>query len=127
MAEQDSNNGNLITCRICGQIMVKISRDVCPKCFKQEEELFSRVKTFLKNNPGVSVAQVAQSCDCSEEQVWGFIKSGRLDRIGLSQIAHHCELCNKIIYEGVMCDECQRQLKSQLNTLNTIKSSQRRY
>ncbi len=124
MAEQQDGN-NLIACRICGQIMVKISRDVCPKCFKKEEELFIKIKSFLKANPGVSVPQVAQNCGCSEEDVWGFIKSGRLDRIGLSKIAHHCELCNSIIYEGVMCDDCQKKLKNQLSSLKNAPYNRR--
>ena len=106
-------------------IMVKISRDVCPKCFKKEEELFIKIKSFLKANPGVSVPQVAQNCGCSEEDVWGFIKSGRLDRIGLSKIAHHCELCNSIIYEGVMCDDCQKKLKNQLSSLKNAPYNRR--
>ena len=53
MAEQQSDNNNLISCRVCGVIMVKIAKDICPKCFQKEEELFAKIKNFLRANPGL--------------------------------------------------------------------------
>ncbi len=113
---QDIDN-KLISCRVCGIIMVKLARDVCPKCFREEEELFQKVKNFLRTNPGASVVQVAEHAACSEEQVQAFINSGRLERVGLRKVAHPCQLCQKIIYEGVMCPECKKDLKDQVNNL----------
>ncbi|HOI90321.1 MAG TPA: hypothetical protein PLK28_07400 [Candidatus Rifleibacterium sp.] len=46
-----------------------------------------------------------------------FINSGRLERVGLRKVAHPCQLCQKIIYEGVMCPECKKDLKDQVNNL----------
>ena len=112
---------NLTTCKNCGALMVKVTRDICPECYRKEELLFLKIKDFLKMNLGANITQVAQSCDCTEEEVFGFIKSGRLERIGLGRIAHPCELCNTTIYEGVMCEECKKKLKNQVNTL-TIES-----
>lgn len=111
---------NLISCRICGVIMVKVARDVCPKCFKEEEELFTKIKGFLRSNPGASVAQVAEHCFCTEERVTEFIKSGRLERVGLRNIAHQCELCGITIYEGVMCPDCKKNLKDQVKSLKSL-------
>ena len=108
----------LISCRVCGVIMVKLARDVCPKCFKAEEELFQKVKNFLRANPGASVAQVAENAACSAEQVQAFINSGRLERVGLRKVAHPCQLCQKVIYEGVMCPECKKELKDQVRSLS---------
>ena len=79
MAEQQQDNNNLISCRVCGVIMVKIAKDICPKCFQKEEELFAKIKNFLRANPGASITQVAEYCGCDEEAVHGFIKSGRLE------------------------------------------------
>ncbi|HPW58239.1 MAG TPA: hypothetical protein PLK58_06345 [Candidatus Rifleibacterium sp.] len=113
---QDIDN-KLISCRVCGIIMVKLARDVCPTCFRQEEELFQKVKNFLRTNPGASVTQVAEHAGCDEDQVQAFINSGRLERVGLRKVAHPCQLCQKIIYEGVMCPECKKDLKDQVNNL----------
>ena len=108
----------LISCRVCGVIMVKLARDVCPKCFKEEEELFQKVKNFLRTNPGASVEQVAINVGCASEQVQAFINSGRLERVGLRKVAHPCQLCQKIIYEGVMCPDCKKDLKDQVRILS---------
>ncbi len=124
MAEQQDGNNNLISCRVCGVIMVKIARDICPKCFKEEEELFAKIKTFLRANPGASITQVAEYCGCSEDAVHAFIKSGRLERVGLRRIAHQCELCNATIYEGVMCADCKKKLKDQVKMLKSITPQQ---
>ena len=124
MAEQQETN-NLISCRVCGVIMVKIAKDICPKCFKEEEELFAKIKNFLRANPGASITQVAENCDCKEEAVHAFIKSGRLERVGLRRIAHQCELCNATIYEGVMCADCKKKLKDQVKLLRSIAPEQK--
>ena len=78
----------LITCRYCGALMVKVSRDICPECYRKEEELFLRIKDFLRLHMGASISQIAENCNCSEKEVFGFIKSGRLERIGLGRIPH---------------------------------------
>lgn len=109
---------NLIACKYCGSLMVKVSRDICPDCYKKEEELFLRIKDFLKMNLGASISQVAKSCNCTESQVFGFIKSGRLERIGLGRISHPCELCGKTIDEGVMCEDCKKKINTQVTTLS---------
>ena len=96
-----------------------------PKCFKEEEELFAKIKNFLRANPGASITQVAENCDCKEEAVHAFIKSGRLERVGLRRIAHQCELCNATIYEGVMCADCKKKLKDQVKMLKNISSGQK--
>ena len=124
MAEQQDTN-NLISCRVCGVIMVKIAKDICPKCFKEEEELFAKIKNFLRANPGASITQVAENCNCKEEAVHAFIKSGRLERVGLRRIAHQCELCNATIYEGVMCADCKKKLKDQVKLLRSIAPEQK--
>ena len=124
MAEQQPDNNNLISCRVCGVIMVKIAKDICPKCFKEEEELFAKIKNFLRANPGASITQVAEYCGCTEDAVHAFIKSGRLERVGLRRIAHQCELCNATIYEGVMCAECRKKLKDQVKQLRSLSPQQ---
>lgn len=111
------NDSKLISCRVCGVIMVRLVRDVCPKCFRAEEDLFQKVKNFLRINPGASVEQVAQHAGCSDDQVQIFIRSGRLERVGIRKMAHACQLCQTTIYEGVMCSECKRTLKEQVSQL----------
>ncbi len=108
--------GKLISCRICGAIIVKLSRDVCPKCFQKEEELFQKVKSYLRTSPGSTIEQVASDLKCTEKQVEDFIKSGRLERVGV-QINHPCQICQKEILEGIICPLCKKDLKEQVSSL----------
>lgn len=112
----DESSQKLISCRVCGVIMVKLARDTCSKCFQKEEELFQKVKGFLRSNPGASVQEVAQAMNCSEEHVKYFIRSGRLERVGV-KVAHPCQICQKTILDGMICPECKRNLKDQVSTL----------
>jgi len=106
----------LISCRVCGMIMVRFSKDVCPKCFAREEELFQKVKEYLKLNPGVTIKEVARAVMATEVQVEFFVNSGRLERIG-AQIAHTCQTCNKTIKIGLICPECSKELKEKVSNL----------
>lgn len=112
----DESSQKLISCRVCGVIMVKLARDTCSKCFQKEEELFQKVKGFLRANPGATVKEVAQAMNCPEEHVKYFIKTGRLERVGV-KVAHPCQICQKTILDGMICPECKRSLKDQVATL----------
>ena len=106
----------LVSCRVCGVIMARLARDVCSKCFAAEETVFQKVKTFLRINPGASVAEVAKSVGCPVKQIEYFIRSGRLERVGV-KVAHPCQICQKTIMDGMICPECKKTLKDQVSTL----------
>lgn len=108
---------NIIACRLCGKIMPRLARDICPECFEKEEALFHKVKTILQENPSAQVADVAKFAGCTAEQVETIVRSGRLERAGIKHVAHSCQLCSEIIYDGVLCANCKRILKEQLNVL----------
>lgn len=114
------NETNLIACRVCGVIMVRLARDTCPKCFQEEEKIFQKVRDFLRANNGASLEDVAIHTGCSIEQVEGFLRSGRLERVGVKKVAHPCQLCQKIIYEGVVCPDCRKNLKEQVTSLKSL-------
>jgi hypothetical protein len=113
---EEDRSFNLISCRVCGVIMSRLARDICSKCFKIEEELFQKVKAYLRANPGATVVEVAVEVGCSEKQVSDFIRSGRLERIG-AQVSHPCQICQKIIAEGIICQDCKKGLKEQVSDL----------
>lgn len=107
---------NLIACRVCGTIMVKLARDICSKCAQEDEALFQKVKAYIRTNPGTSLLEVAKAVGCKEEQVSFYVQSGRLERIG-AKINHPCKICQVIIPEGIICAKCKRNLKEQVSIL----------
>lgn len=111
------DDAKIISCRICGIIMVKLVRDVCPECFQQEEKDFQIVRDFLRANKGASLEDVAKHTKCKLELVETFVRSGRLERVGVRKIPHPCQLCKEIIDEGVVCLNCKKELKEQVDQL----------
>ena len=106
----------LVSCRICGAIIMRLSRDVCPQCHVEEEERFNKVKEYLRTHPVASVKEVARETLIAENQIQYFISSGRLERVGLS-IEHPCQTCRKLISVGVICSECKKDLKAHVAQL----------
>jgi hypothetical protein len=115
----------LIACRVCGVIMVKLSRDACPKCHQAEEQLFTKVREYVRTHPGLSIDDVAKAVGATEQQIHHFIISGRLERVG-AQIAHKCQTCSKIINTGLICPDCSRGLKEQVGSLQKEIARQKR-
>lgn len=97
--------------------MYKASRELCNKCFKIEDEIFQRTRNFLRANPGATIEQASRFVGCSVDLITSFITTGRLARAGIRKIAHECQLCCTIIYEGNICSSCEKILLEQLSSL----------
>ena len=121
MAKSDLN---LITCKGCGMVMVKLSRDVCQKCFQEDEELFVKVRDYIRSNPSSSIIEVAEALGVTEEKINFFIDSGRLERTG-ANLSHQCQTCQKMIQTGLICQECSDELKKQVSDLKKSISSKK--
>lgn len=106
----------LIACRRCGAIMMKLSRDICQKCFMDEEEDFNKVKDYLRDHPGSSMKEVGCATGVAESLIEKFVSSGRLERMGVV-VEHTCQTCHKQISSGIICPECKKDLKMHLQQL----------
>lgn len=106
----------LITCRNCGAVMVKISRDLCQKCYQEDEDLFIKIKDYLRSNPGASIAEVAAGVEATIDKVENFVNSGRLERVGV-HVPHQCQTCGAIIQTGIICPDCTQGIQTQVDSL----------
>lgn len=106
----------LIACRTCGTIMMKLSRDVCQKCYMAEEEDFNKVKDYLRDHSGASMKDVARETHIAESLIDKFVSSGRLERLGVV-VEHACQTCHTQISSGIICQECKKNLKMHLQQL----------
>jgi RNA polymerase subunit RPABC4/transcription elongation factor Spt4 len=106
----------LITCKMCGTVMMKLSRDICPICHQKEEEFFIRLKDFIRTNPNCTVEEVATALNAPPEKIDAFINSGRLERTGV-HFPHACQTCHRIITTGLICGECSDKIKKQVADL----------
>lgn len=107
----------LANCSNCGAIFVKNSiRDICEKCYREEEEAFEKVNKFLKKreNRMASMIQVIEATGVSEDLILKFIRKGRIRLIQFPNLTYPCEKCGAPIQSGTLCKNCMTSLKEEL-------------
>ncbi|WP_052365779.1 hypothetical protein [Geomicrobium sp. JCM 19055] len=64
---------------------MKTIRDLCPRCYQQEEDYFRRVSTFLRRreNRQSTIAETSDATGVSEQRILDYISQGRLQLIDL--------------------------------------------
>ncbi|MFS1517149.1 TIGR03826 family flagellar region protein [Bacillus sp. SCS-151] len=109
----------LMNCPRCERLFVKHNmREVCDQCYKEEEEAFNKIYTYLriKKNRSATIAQIVEDTEVAEEYIIKFIKKGRLSLKQFPNLGYPCKRCNDLIQEGELCKKCVAQLKNELAT-----------
>lgn len=113
--------GELTNCPTCGDIFVKTEfRDVCQKCWKEEEKSFEKVYQFIRRreNRAATIRQVEEATGVPEELILKFIKTGKLRITQFPNLGYPCDNCGKIIRHGKLCEKCTDSIKKDLNVFN---------
>ena len=105
-------------CKKCGKIFNYIGgAPVCHVCRQLDEEDFKRVKEYLYENTGAALSVISNELNISVEKIRRFLKDGRLEIVGQDgNMFLDCESCGKSIKTGRLCDECEKNLASDLKT-----------
>ncbi len=109
--------GELRNCPVCGKVFVKMSKNLCPDCIEKEENEFKEVRTYLKDNPGASVGEIAQILSIDEDKILKWVREGRIEASYLGDgMKLTCKRCGQEITIGNLCSKCAqlfaRELKS---------------
>lgn len=109
----------LRNCIRCGRLFNYIGGvPLCIACKEDDEEEFKRIKKYLQENPGATISQVASELDVSIEKIKKYLREGRLEIVGDEGIPIlTCEKCGKPIKTGRFCNECSRNLASELSSV----------
>lgn len=111
----------LMNCPNCGSLFVKTNlRDVCENCYKEEQLAFDTVYTFIRKreNRTATIYEVAEGTGVAEELIIKFIRTGRLRLAQFPNLGYPCQKCHTIIREGNLCDDCTKELRSELSTFD---------
>ncbi|WML46093.1 TIGR03826 family flagellar region protein [Neobacillus sp. PS3-40] len=109
----------LENCPNCNDIFVKTQfRDLCQKCWKEEEVDFETVYTFIRKreNRSATIDQVVGHTEVKEELIIKFIKKGRLQLANFPNLGYPCDKCGRTIRKGKLCENCTTELKGDLNS-----------
>lgn len=106
----------LANCPRCDRVFVKEFRDICWDCYKQEEEAFQVVFTFLKDrkNREATVNEIMEHTKVEEELIIKFVREGRLRPSEFPNLSYPCERCGTKIVIGKYCNNCITELKRDL-------------
>lgn len=103
------------SCKRCGKIFQYITGiQLCPRCKKDEEELFQVVKAYLRENRGATMEEVCQETGASVKMIERYLRDGRLEVMPDSPMALSCEQCGTKIRTGRLCEKCRAKLNSDL-------------
>jgi flagellar operon protein (TIGR03826 family) len=109
--------GELMNCPRCSGLFIKTNlRDVCEKCYKEEEQLFDMVYGYLrqKNNRTATIDQIVEDTGVSTQLIFKWVRIGRLKRSQFENIGYPCEQCGTIIGSGKLCAKCMNYFKQEL-------------
>ena len=100
---------NVIRCHQCRKIFTYLGYgpELCPECRKKDEEDFTKVKSYLRENPGKTLAQTAEDCDVKIETIRQWLRDERLEYSKAGDTGITCEKCGKPIRSGHICNECR--------------------
>jgi flagellar operon protein (TIGR03826 family) len=117
----------LLNCPTCNAIFVKNRfRDVCEKCYREEEKAYETVYQFLRKreNRAATMSQVVEATGVEEDLLYKFIRKGRLKLTQFPNLGYPCDRCGKLIREGRVCETCANDIKNELEIFESNKMRQ---
>ncbi len=108
-------------CRKCGKIFNYVMGPImCPACAEAQEAKFQTVKTYIRENPGVGVPEVARECDVETSQIYQWLREERLQLGEGSVISLECENCGASITSGRLCDKCKKTMMNDMRAASRV-------
>ena len=93
-------------CPRCGKVFVMVVESICPSCVKEEENIFEKVREYIKENPNKTIKEVADANDVSIKRILQYVRDGRINATSGLQSDIKCSKCGKPILTGRMCEKC---------------------
>lgn len=106
----------LRNCTRCGGIFAMNIRDICPKCYRKEEDDFQTVYRFLtkRQNKEATIHEIVGATGVEEEAIIKFLKQNRLRASQFPKLVYPCEKCKSLISQDRLCSNCTEEIKSEL-------------
>lgn len=106
----------LANCLNCDAVYVKKIRNICRKCYEEEESAFEIVYRFLqpRKNREATMIDIVEATGVKEKLIIKFIREKRLRISDFPMLAYGCEKCGKNITSGNICTDCSHELRGEL-------------
>ena len=117
----------LLTCRLCGKLFTSSGGRTCPACHTRLDELYPRVREYLRDNPKVAfnVETIAEELEVDIRDIQGLVDLGYLDRDLDTQASADTAKRQKLAQEF---ENSLKQMKdSSAQPVKTVTYGQQRY
>ncbi len=103
---------NIKNCSRCKRIFIPVSGEkICPDCRAADLALEERVKTYVRDHPGITINELIEGSGVPSKFVWRMVQQGQFENSSLKDAQYPCNNCGKLITRGTYCDECTGKLK----------------
>jgi flagellar operon protein (TIGR03826 family) len=104
----------IANCKRCGRIYNRIRRDICPACIAEEDEIFIKVRDFLREHKNAYMDEVIEGTDVETETLIQMIQDGRVILADNPNMGYACERCGGMTRSGRLCAKCSTELARSL-------------
>ncbi|AKL95267.1 hypothetical protein CACET_c18190 [Clostridium aceticum] len=104
-------------CRKCKKMIHEKSlHDYCPACYKKVEDIFNRIREYLRKYPGATAFEMEQRLDIPIHVINNFVKDGRLVEIPNAYLNMECLRCGCLLISAhhKYCPTCEEAIKRDL-------------
>lgn len=86
----------LANCPKCGQLFNKVTKEICPKCVEEEEQLLRDTQEFLRNNRSAGRHQIMLEVDgVTPELLDQWVETKRINLVTSEDLEEQQEKANK--------------------------------
>lgn len=108
----------VITCKKCKRLFNYLGgARICAACKDELEKKFHEVKEYIRETPHATLNQIAEDNDVTVSIIKQWIREERLEFTADSPVGLECEKCGKQIRTGRYCDECKKEVASDIESV----------
>lgn len=95
---------NMSNCPRCRKLaIIPSGAMICDPCTAEEAKMLEKVRDHLKDNPGLTLLELAKETAVSPKRIESYIRGGKIE---LAEPSINCQKCQTKIMTGKFCEEC---------------------
>ena len=115
---------DLRNCKNCGRAYQFDGNTFCKRCRQDSEAAYTKVKEYLYEHPGASVAEVSEATEVEEKVILKFLRENRLEIKDENNLILDCERCGVAIRSGRFCEKCTHEMTREFSSVTAPKKEE---
>ncbi|MBP1962039.1 flagellar protein [Paenibacillus aceris] len=105
-------------CPRCGKVFQKNLRNQCADCSRSIDSLLQGCLDYLRRNHRSTNEQLNAAIGITSEQMYAWIKEGKLLLTDYPNLNYPCASCTKLIRQHKLCQDCTFRINREIKELN---------